>query len=285
MTAKNDFQSSDPIAWCPGCGNFGILNAVKKALAELKIKPENVLMVSGIGQSSKLPHYIKCNTFNGLHGRLLPVATGAKIANHDLVVIGEGGDGDGYSEGGNHFIHAMRRNIDITYIVHNNQIYGLTKGQASPTTDKDMVTGTTPEGAYVSPERPLAIAVASNCSFIARGFSLELDHLADLIKKAVSHHGFSLLEVLQPCVSFNKINTFQWYQERVYKLEEKDHDVSDRTQAFHKALEWGDQIPLGIIYQRESKTYEDRKELTDSVPLVSRKGKKDKIKSTLKEFY
>lgn len=285
MRQKKDYQSPDPIAWCPGCGNFGILNALKMALVDLQLKPENVLLVSGIGQSSKLPHYLKCNTFNGLHGRIMPVATGAKIANHNLVVIGDGGDGDGYAEGGNHFIHAMRRNIDITYLVHNNQIYGLTKGQVSPTSDENMVTGTTPEGSYVSPERPLAVAVASNCSFVARGFALELKHLVDMMKKAISHHGFSLLEILQPCVSFNKINTYQWYKDRVYKLEESSYDPTDQSQASQKALEWGENIPIGILYQRKSKTYEDRMGLTDSRPLVFRNGKKDNIEHALKEFY
>ena len=187
------FKSDDPIAWCPGCGNFGILGALKRALALSGLKPEQVLIVSGIGQAAKLPHYLRCNMFNGLHGRALPVATGAKIANHELVVIADGGDGDGFAEGGNHFIHAMRRNLDMTYLVHNNQIYALTKGQASPTTDADMVTGTTPEGNSMEPERPLALAVAGDCGFAARGFVGEMDHLVDLIQKAIRARGLFLL--------------------------------------------------------------------------------------------
>lgn len=253
MVELLDYKSDDPIAWCPGCGNFGILSALKQALLELNLKPEDILMVSGIGQAAKLPHYLKCNTFNGLHGRTLPVATGAKIANHRLVVIADGGDGDGYAEGGNHFIHAMRRNINITYLVHNNQVYGLTKGQASPTSDTGMVTGTTPEGSSVCPERPLALAVASSCSFVARGFVSERAHLIELMKKAIQNQGFSLLEILQPCVSFNKVNTYDWYKERVYKLDEASYDPYNRTEAFHKALEWGERIPIGIILEADEK--------------------------------
>lgn len=286
MTMANTdiFKSDDPIAWCPGCGNFGILNALKKALAQLELKPEQVLMVSGIGQAAKLPHYLRCNTFNGLHGRTLPVATGAKIANHELVVIADGGDGDGYAEGGNHFIHAMRRNLDMTYLVHNNQIYGLTKGQASPTTDEGMVTGTTPEGNPVCPERPLALAVASNCSFVARGYVGDTDHLVDLIKKAIKNEGFSLVEILQPCVSFNKINTFDWYKERVYKLKDT-YDSTDRVEAFQKALEWGDRIPIGIIFQSGRKIYKELGELKGSAPLAGRNLDKRKFTKIIKNFY
>jgi 2-oxoglutarate ferredoxin oxidoreductase subunit beta len=270
MADKDRFRSEDPIAWCRGCGNFGILNAWKKALAELELEPEEILMVSGIGQSSKLPHYLLCNTFNGLHGRTLPVATGAKIANHRLVVIAEGGDGDGYAEGGNHFIHAMRRNMDITYAVHDNQIYGLTKGQASPTSEKDIVTGTTPDGNHTAPERPLALAVASDCSFVARGYAGDIEHLKELMKRAVTNRGFSLLEILQPCVSFNHINTFDWYGERVYDLAEEDYDPSDRTAAFEKALEWGDRIPIGIIYRSGREAYELAGGVGEGDPLCMR---------------
>jgi len=286
MTKIERFNSSDPIAWCPGCGNFGILNAWKKALAEMDRKPEDILMVSGIGQAAKLPHYLLCNTFNGLHGRTLPVATGAKIANHDLIVIADGGDGDGYAEGGNHFIHAMRRNIDMTYFVHNNQIYGLTKGQPSPTSDENMVTGTTPEGNYICPERPLSLAVASNCSFVARGFAKEMEHLKDLMIKAIQNKGFSLLEILQPCVSFNKVNTYDWYDNRVYRLEDKPYDPFDRQAAFLKALEWGDKIPIGIIFQSRRKTYEDQAGLDkEKKPLFKKERKKEELKNILDEFY
>ena len=279
------FKSDDPIAWCPGCGNFGILNALKRALAQLGLKPEDVLLVSGIGQAAKLPHYLRCNTFNGLHGRALPAATGAKIAGHDLVVIAVGGDGDGYAEGGNHFIHAMRRNLDMTYLVHNNQIYGLTKGQASPTTDKDMVTGTTPGGNFLGPEKPLALAVAADCGFAARGFAGEIDHLAGLIEQAVRHEGFSFVEILQPCVSFNKVNTFAWYKERVYVLDEASYDPADRAAAFQKALEWGDRIPLGVIFRSDRRTYEDLAGLKGAKPLRDRNPDKEKLAGIFEEFF
>jgi 2-oxoglutarate ferredoxin oxidoreductase subunit beta len=281
----SDYQSTDPIAWCPGCGNFGILTALKQALTELEIVSENLLMVSGIGQAAKLPHYLKCNVFNGLHGRALPAATGAKIANHNLTVIVSGGDGDGYAEGGNHFIHSMRKNLNITYLVHDNQIYGLTKGQPSPTTDENVITGLTPQGVHTMPEKPLALAVASNCSFVARGFSGDINHLAYLIKEAIKNNGFSLLDILQPCVSYNKTNTFKWYKDRVYKLEETAHDPYNRTDSFNKTLEWGDKIPIGIIYRNNRETYEDATNLTGTTPLVERKLNYDKLNRLLEEFY
>jgi 2-oxoglutarate ferredoxin oxidoreductase subunit beta len=285
MTNLSDYKSDDPIAWCPGCGNFGILNALKQALAELKLKPEDILMVSGIGQAAKLPHYLKCNTFNGLHGRTLPVATGAKIANRRLVVIADGGDGDGYAEGGNHFLHAMRRNINITYLVHNNQVYGLTKGQASPTSDKGMVTGTTPEGYSICPERPLALAVASSCSFVGRGFVTEKEHLVELMKEAIKNEGFSLLEILQPCVTFNKVNTYEWYRKRVYKLEEENYDPTNRLEAFNKALEWEDKIPIGIIFRCPRETYEQKAGLVGLPPLPELERKAEELEDLFQEFY
>lgn len=285
MVEISDYQSNDEIAWCPGCGNFGILNALKQVLVELELKPEDVLLVSGIGQASKLPHYLRCNTFNGLHGRTLPVATGAKIANHKLVVIAVGGDGDGYAEGGNHFIHAMRRNVNITYLVHNNQIYGLTKGQASPTTDEKMVTGTTPRGVFIPAERPLALAVATGCSFVARGFVGEKDHLVYLIKEAIKNEGFSLLDILQPCVTFNRVNTYKWYKDRVYELQDMFYNPFDQINAFNKALEWGEKIPIGIIFRSRRRTYEDMIGLIDSTPLTNRNFAKEKFELLCNEFY
>jgi 2-oxoglutarate ferredoxin oxidoreductase subunit beta len=251
----------------------------------MDLSPEQILMVSGIGQAAKMPHYLRCNTFNGLHGRTLPVATGAKIANHKLIVIADGGDGDGYAEGGNHFIHAMRRNIDITYFVHNNQIYGLTKGQASPTSDKKMVTGTTPEGNTLCPERPLALAVASNCSFVARGYVGEMDHLKELMIKAVSNKGFSLLEILQPCVSFNKTNTYDWYEKRVYKLADEPYNPQDRAMAFQKALEWGEKIPIGVLYRCDRQTYGDLAGLAKMAPLSQMEREAKELEGLWDEFY
>jgi len=256
-----------PIAWCPGCGNFGILNAVKKALVALKLAPHQVLFVSGIGQAPKLPHYTRGNLFNGLHGRSLPAATGARLANHDLTVIAVDGDGGAYGEGAGHLLAAMRRNIDLTYLVHNNQVYGLTKGQASPTADAGFVTKTTPLGAG-QPLNPMALAMASDISFLARGFAGDIDHLAGLIQAAVTHRGFALVDILQPCVSFNRRNTFQWYRERVYKVEDEGYDPTDKAAALVKAQEWGDRIPIGIIYRQERPTFEDGLPQLKKGPLV-----------------
>jgi 2-oxoglutarate ferredoxin oxidoreductase subunit beta len=277
MIEPETFHSDDPIAWCPGCGNFGILEAWKKALGDLGLKPEAILMVSGIGQAAKLPHYLRCNTFNGLHGRTLPVAQGAKIANPELVVIADGGDGDGYAEGGNHFIHALRRNVDISYFIHNNQVYGLTKGH--------MVTGTTPAGSLACPERPLALAVASRASFVARGYVGEMDHLKGLMVEAVENRGFSLLEILQPCVSFNRTNTYEWYKDRIYKLEEKGHDPFNQIEAFRKALEWGDRIPIGVLYRARRKSYEELAGLKGAEALFKRERKDGDLIGLWKEYY
>lgn len=249
------WDSDDPVAWCPGCGNFGIREGVKLALERLGVEPHEVAFVSGIGQAAKAPHYIRCNLFNGLHGRTLPVATGLRLVRPDLVVIAEGGDGDGYAEGGNHFLAALRRNLDITYLVHDNQIYGLTKGQTSPTSDSGTVTKTTPFGSVAPAFNPLALAVAMDTGFVARGFAGNPGHLAGLIVEAVRHPGFSLVEVLQPCVSFNRVNTWQWYRERVYELINEDHSPGDRQRAFHKCREWGARIPIGVLYRSSRSAY------------------------------
>ncbi|MFW5837214.1 MAG: thiamine pyrophosphate-dependent enzyme, partial [Desulfovibrionaceae bacterium] len=217
MVSVDDYGKFET-AWCPGCGNFSINKAVKQALAGLGLAPSQVLLVSGIGQAAKNPHYLKCNVFNGLHGRSLPPAQGAKLANPGLTVIAESGDGCQYGEGGNHFLSALRRNVNITCLAHDNQIYGLTKGQASPTTFQGQKTKAQPYGAPSAAFNPMAVAVAMGCGFVARGFSGEIDHLADLLQQAIRHDGFALVDVFQPCVSFNKVNTFKWYQERCYKL-------------------------------------------------------------------
>ena len=259
MVTLKDFHSDDPIAWCPGCGNFSILKALKKALVDIQQEPHELVIVSGIGQAPKTPHYLRCNCFNGLHGRTLPVATGIRLANHKLTVIAQGGDGDGYGEGGNHFLHAMRRNINITYLVHNNQVYGLTKGQTSPTSDYGFVTRTTPRGAISPACNPLLLAIASDCSFVARGFAGEIDHLAGLIKAGIRHRGFALIDILQPCVSFNRVNTFKWYSDRVYQIDDdSNYDVANRLQAFEKAQEWGDKIPIGLLYRNRRPTLEQQ---------------------------
>ena len=282
MVKIADYAGSEP-AWCPGCGNFGILTALKNALVALEIEPYRVLMVSGIGQAGKLPHYTKCNVLNVLHGRTLPAASGAKIANPELIVIAMGGDGDGYGEGGNHFINAVRRNHDITYIVHNNQVYGLTKGQASPTSDSGFVTKTTPQGADI-PLNPIALAIATGASFVGRSFAGDIEHLAQLIVQGIKHHGFALIDVLQPCVSFNQKNTYAWYRERVYKLDESNYDPGEKLVAFAKAQEWGDKIPIGVIYREEKATYEERIPALKRGPLVRRELNPMQAEKLLSEF-
>jgi 2-oxoglutarate ferredoxin oxidoreductase subunit beta len=250
MITMNDYTGMKT-AWCPGCGNFGILIAVKKALVELNLKPHQVLFVSGIGQAGKLPHYTRGNVLNMLHGRTLPAAAAAKLVNPALTVIAEGGDGDGYGEGGNHWLHAMRHNHNLTYLVHNNQVYGLTKGQASPTSDPGFVTKSTPQGVTGS-FNPIVIAIAAGVSFAARGFAGDPDHLSQLIQQGIRHPGFSLIDILQPCVTFNEKNTFQWYQERVYKMEEvPDYDPGNLEKAFARAQDWEERIPIGVIYKKE----------------------------------
>jgi 2-oxoglutarate ferredoxin oxidoreductase subunit beta len=282
MVTLADYKGLES-AWCPGCGNFGILNAVKKALVGLGLEPHRVLMVSGIGQAGKLPHYMKANTFNSLHGRPVSPAVAAKIANPELTVIAVSGDGDGYGEGGNHFIHAMRRNHDITYLVHNNQVYGLTKGQASPTSDEGFVTKTTLHGAPV-PVSPLALAIVTGAGFVARGFAGDSDHLADLSRQGIRHKGFSLIDILQPCVSFNRKNTFDWYRERVYKVDSGNYDPEDRMAALEKALEWGDRIPTGVIYRHESPAFEEQFPGLAEKPLVKQSINPKKIARLLEEL-
>jgi 2-oxoglutarate ferredoxin oxidoreductase subunit beta len=282
MATRSDYSALEP-AWCPGCGNFGILKALNRALTEMEIGPHQVLLVSGIGQAGKLPHYTRGNVFNSLHGRPIPPAIGAKIANSGLIVIAVSGDGDAYGEGGNHFIHAARRNHDITYLVHNNQVYGLTKGQASPTSDVGFITKTTPDGA-ANPVNPIALAIVSGASFVSRGFAGDTDHLANLIKKGITHRGFALIDILQPCVSFNHKNTYQWYKERVCKLEEEMYDPGDRKAALEKALEWGDKIPIGIIYKADSPVYEDHLPALSDGPLVKKKMDPRLVERLVAEF-
>jgi 2-oxoglutarate/2-oxoacid ferredoxin oxidoreductase subunit beta len=282
MVTINDYAGGKP-AWCPGCGDFSILAAVKKALVDLQLEPYKVLMVSGIGQAGKLPHYTKCNVLNGLHGRPVPAAIGAKIANPELTVIAISGDGDGYGEGGNHWIHAMRRNHDITYLVHNNQVYGLTKGQASPTSDQGSVTKTTPDGSPI-PVYPIALALAAGAGFIARGFAGDIEHLTSLIKAGILYKGFALIDILQPCPTFNHKNTYAWYRERVYKLEKTDYDPGDKMAAFEKALEWGERIPIGIIYRKDMPAFEERIPALSKGPLAKQNIDPKRIERLLDEF-
>ena len=283
MPTLDDYKGQTP-AWCPGCGNFGILNAFKHAIVDLGFEPYQFTIVSGIGQAGKFPHYLKCNTFNGLHGRTLPVATGIKLANHEMPVIAVAGDGDCYGEGGNHLMHAIRRNINVKLFVHNNQIYGLTKGQPSPTTTEGTVAKNQPFGVFSEQLNPIALAIALDCSFVARGFAGDIEQLKGLIKEAIRHKGFSLVDILQPCMTFNKINTFEWYRQRAYTIE-PDYDPEDRSKAFSRALEWGDRIPLGIIYKNNRPVLEERIPVIKNAPLVKQSFEKSKLEATLKEFY
>jgi 2-oxoglutarate ferredoxin oxidoreductase subunit beta len=283
MATADDFKGQTP-AWCPGCGNFPILKTFKDAMAELGIEPHRITMVSGIGQAGKFPHYTKCNTFNGLHGRTLPVATAASLANHEMLVIAVAGDGDCYGEGGNHLLHAMRRNINVKLFVHNNQVYGLTKGQASPTTGEGTVTKNQPFGVFSEQLNPMALAVALDCSFVARGYAADTEHLKMLMNEAVNHKGFCLVDILQPCVTFNKVNTYEWYRQRVYRLGQ-DYNPEDREAAFRKAFEWGENIPIGIIYRNRRTTFEERMPVIKEKPLVRQTAEIGKIQETLKEFY
>jgi len=271
MVRIKDYESSYKNQWCPGCGNFGILEAMKAALVSLKIPPEQLLIVSGIGQAAKTPHFLKCNMFHALHGRALPLATGAKMANHNLKILVNSGDGDCYGEGGNHFMHAIRRNVDLTLLVHNNKTYGLTKGQASPTSDFGMVTPLQLHGVISESFNPLAVALSLGAGFVARGFSGNMEHLSRLIQEGISHKGFSLIDILQPCVSFNRINTYDWYKKRVYDLFEENYVPDNFEKAMNLARQWDEKIPIGIIYKEEKPTFTDRIKVLNQGPLISQK--------------
>jgi 2-oxoglutarate ferredoxin oxidoreductase subunit beta len=266
--------------WCPGCGNFAQHNAIRSALSKLNIEPHNVVTVSGIGCSSNMPEYLNTYGFHGIHGRLLPVAQAIKWSNPDLTVIAYGGDGDGYFEGTNHLIHAAKRNVDITYIVSDNQIFGLTTGQASPTSELGMITKTTPYGNVEYPINPLTIALSAGATFVARGFSGELAHLEMLIERAIEHKGFSLIDVMSPCITWNKLDTYEYFRQKTYKLDEEQ--ITDFSYAYNKALET-EKIPIGILYEISRQKYEDLDPVLKTVNLS-----KDKIQinkdEALKEF-
>lgn len=278
MVDINDYNNDYENKWCPGCGNFGIIAAMKDALAKQGIAPHQILLISGIGQAAKLPHFMKCNMFHTLHGRALPIATGAKMANHHLNIIVNSGDGDCYGEGGNHFMSAIRRNVDITLLAHNNKIYGLTKGQASPTSDMGMVTKIQRHGVISESFEPLSVALSLGAGFVARGFSGETDHLSHLIVEAMSYKGFSLIDILQPCVSFNKVNTYAWYKKRVYPLEETGYKPDGFDEAFRLSMQWGDRIPIGILYRKEKPTFTDRIPGLKEGPIIGKRYDAAKIR-------
>ena len=279
-----DTFSTYETAWCPGCGNFNILRCLKTALEELGKDPHEVLMVAGIGQAAKTPQYISANRFCGLHGRSLPAAVAAKIANEKLTVIVNTGDGDSYGEGGNHFIHNIRRNADITHFVHDNQIYGLTKGQASPTTGEGHITDVQINGNSNTPFNPILMAISAGAGFVARAFSGDTNHLVSIMKEAISYKGYAFVDILQPCISFNKVNTFTFYKNRVYHIEE-GYDPADKMAAFGKALEFGDKIPIGIIYRETKPDFHEKNQILNSVgPLVNRPADTEVIRKLIQEF-
>jgi 2-oxoglutarate ferredoxin oxidoreductase subunit beta len=249
-----DFKGPVNPDWCPGCGDFGVLKGLQKACAELGLRPHQIVTVSGIGCSSNLPGYINAYGMHTLHGRPLAVATGVQMANHELTVIATGGDGDGYGIGGNHFVHTARRNVDLTYVVMNNQIYGLTTGQVSPTSSQGMKTKSSPFGSVELPVNPITSAIMNGATFVARAFTGDGQHLVELMKKAIQHKGFSLIDVFSPCVTFNHDNTYKFFKPRVKKLEDEGHDTSDWKSACEKALLWGDTIYTGLFLQKEQPT-------------------------------
>jgi len=249
-----DFKGPVDPDWCPGCGDFGVLKGLQKACAELGLLPHQIVTVSGIGCSSNLPGYINTYGMHTLHGRPLAVAAGVQMANHELTVIATGGDGDGYGIGGNHFVHTARRNVDLTYLVMNNQVYGLTTGQISPTSSQGMKTKSTPFGSVEMPVNPITSAIMNGATFVARGFSGDGKHLVELMKKAIQHKGFSLVDIFSPCVTFNHDNDYKFFKPRIKKLEDEGHDTSDWKSACEKALMWGDTIYTGLFLQKEQPT-------------------------------
>ncbi|MDA8121422.1 MAG: 2-oxoacid:ferredoxin oxidoreductase subunit beta [Deltaproteobacteria bacterium] len=279
---ENRFETGVENAWCPGCGNFGILNAVRRALETTGREKHEIVLVSGIGQAAKLPHYVDVNVFNGLHGRALPAAAAIKMANPGLTVVVTSGDGDIYGEGGNHFIHNLRRNVDIALFVHDNQVYGLTKGQPSPTSDSGWVGSLQRSGVISGPFPPLAVAMALGCGFVARGTAADVDFTADLMAEAIRFKGFALVDILQPCVTFNKKNTYQWYGRMAYKLP-PGHDATNRTRALELSFEWEERIPLGILYRKERPAFEEMHPMVPGLPLHLRDTSLEAVREGLRK--
>jgi 2-oxoglutarate ferredoxin oxidoreductase subunit beta len=267
MSKPADYRSRIRRTWCPGCGDYGVLNALQNACAALSLDPARLVVVSGIGCSSDLPHFLNAYGIHTLHGRALPVAQGIKMANRDLTVIAAGGDGDGYGIGAGHFLHAMRRNLDFTYIVMDNRIYGLTTGQASPTSERGHKTKSTPAGNPECALNPLALAIVGGATFVGRGFSGEPAHLAEVMKRAIAHRGFALVDVFSPCVTWNKINTYEWYRPRVLKLDAEGHDPADRDAAIRQALR-EDRLPIGVLYEIAEPTFAQEEPALQGEPLV-----------------
>jgi len=259
----DQFNTSIAPTWCPGCGNFGIWLSLKQALIKLSIPNHRVVIVYGVGCHGNMRDWMKVYGVQGLHGRALPVAQGIKLANNKLTVIAVTGDGDCIGEGGNHFLHAAKKNPNITVIIHDNQVYGLTTGQASPTAQKGLETKSTPQGVMEPPVNPLSLAIVTGGTFVSRGFSGDIPHLTDTFSKAIAHKGFSVVDTLQPCVTFDKVHTYEWYRKRIYKIE---HPMEKR-EALDKSMEWGERIPVGVFYEEQKETLEDREGI-DGLPLV-----------------
>jgi 2-oxoglutarate ferredoxin oxidoreductase subunit beta len=276
-----DFRTDVFVDWCPGCGNFGILTALQMALAELEFEPHRVVMVSGIGCSGKVPHFVKVYGVHTLHGRSLPFAIGIKMANPALEVLAVGGDGDGLGIGAGHFVNTGRRNVDITYLLHDNGVYGLTKGQASPTLKLGLKTKALSKPNVNEAVNPIALALTAGYTFVARSYAYDVKHLKETIKKGIQHKGLAFVDILQPCPTYNDVNTKEWYggedrtdmttgkpQARLYKLEESGYDAvvhdldkefDTRLAAMQKSHEWGDKIPIGVFYKNELEpTFEER---------------------------
>ena len=271
LTAR-DFKGNVDPDWCPGCGDFGVLNSLQRACAELGLRPHEIVTVSGIGCSSNLPGYINTYGMHTLHGRSLAVATGVKMANHELTVIATGGDGDGYGIGGNHFTHTARRNVDLTYVVMNNQIYGLTTGQISPTSRVGQKTKSTPFGSVEYPLNPIPSAIMNGATYVARGYSGDIRHLTELIKEGVRHKGFSLIDVFSPCVTFNLDNTHAFFKAHIRKLEDEGHDTNDWAAACEKAMVWGDHIYVGKFFEVEQDSLSELEPVLRDGPVAKRTG-------------
>lgn len=282
VTSSNFLTGRMP-TWCPGCGDFGIWTSLKDAFAKLGIGSDDGVCIYGVGCHGNMYNWMNIYGFAGLHGRTLPVAQAIKLTNHKLPVVVISGDGDGIGEGGNHFMHAAKRNPDLTVILHDNQVYGLTTGQASPTAKSGFITKSTPEGVTDSPVNPLALAITAGATFVARAFSGDTVGLTNLMMQAIEHKGFALVDVLQPCVTFDKVHTYPWYRERVYYLDEQ-YDRTNKVKAFEKTLEWGDKIPLGIFYKEERPTAESLEPALQEKPLVEQKTESPVFQDLLQEF-
>ena len=284
MVELQDLKTTKKNTWCPGCGNFAILNSFKRALIQLGLDREEVVAVTGIGCHGKITGYVNINGLHTIHGRVLPTAAGIKFTNPSLTVVGFSGDADCYDEGGSHFSQAIRRNLDLTLIVHDNKVLGLTTGQTTATSQLGFKTKSTPFGSTVPPFNPLANALVNHAMFVARGFSGELKHLISLMVEAIKHKGFALIDVLQPCVTFNYLNTYEWYRERVYKLEDEKHDKTNWDEAFAKTLEWGDRIPIGIFYHSKRPTFYETKTHLKGKSLIKQPLDDIDIRPLMKEF-